>query len=208
VVGDGLDLTDSTGAECAVSEGDALQLTTPPAADATVANLVVLASKGGKECQKTATVAVNLTDLQEMQNHMRETIDLGLKDLQAKQGTGGLPAAPPSAQAPPVQTPYAAVAPPPDPKDAADLQAQTKDADQAEAEVQTTVAQDTGSPVGAAAPAAPAGPPPSVALGQTPDQVKAILGNPSKTANLGPKVIFYYDGMKVIFKDGKVSDVE
>jgi hypothetical protein len=33
-----------------------------------------------------------LTDLQEMQNHMRETIDQGLQDLQAKQGKGGLPA--------------------------------------------------------------------------------------------------------------------
>jgi len=29
-----------------------------------------------------------------------------------------------------------------------------------------------------------------------------------KTANLGAKVIYYYDGMKVVFKDGKVSDVE
>jgi hypothetical protein len=27
-------------------------------------------------------------------------------------------------------------------------------------------------------------------------------------ANLGPKVIYYYNGMKVIFKDGKVSDVQ
>jgi len=178
---------------------------TPPPSDATVVNLVVLASKGGKECQKTATVAVNLTDLQEMQNHMRETIDQGLKDLQAKQGTGGLPAAPPSAQAAPVQAQYAAVAPPPDPKDAADLQAQTKEADQAETEVTAQASQENGSPVGAVA---PAGPPPSVALGQTPDQVKAILGNPTKTANLGPKQIYYYDGMKVVFKDGKVSDVE
>jgi len=205
VVGDGLDLTDSTGAECAVSEGDALQLVAPPPADATTANLVVLASKGGKECQKTATVAVNLTDLQEMQNHMRETIDMGLKDLQAKQGTGGLPAAPPSAKAAPTESPYAAVAPPPDPKDAADLQQQSKDADQAEAEVTTSVAQETGSPIGAVA---PSGPPPSVALGQTPDQVKSILGTPTKTADVGPKTIYYYDGMKVVFKGGKVTDVE
>jgi hypothetical protein len=27
-------------------------------------------------------------------------------------------------------------------------------------------------------------------------------------ANLGLKQIYYYDGMKVVFKDGKVSDVE
>ena len=206
VVGSGLDLTDSTGAECAVSEGDALQLVSPPPADATTADLVVLASKGGKECPKTATVAVQLTDLQEMQNHMRETIDLGLKDLQAKQGTGGLPAAPPSAKAPPTESPYAAVAPPPDPKDAEDLQQQAKEADQAEADATGAVAQDTGSPIGAVTPAS--GPPPSVALGQTVDQVKAILGTPTKTADLGPKTIYYYDGMKVVFKAGKVTDVE
>jgi len=205
VVGSGLDLTDSTGAECAVSEGDALQLTSPPPQDATTADLVVLASKGGKECQRSATVAVNLTDLQEMQNHMRETIDAGLKDLQAKQGTGGIPAAPTSAQAPPTQTEYAAVAPPPDPKDAEQLQQQTKEADQSEAEVTAAATQENGSPIGTVA---PSGPPPSVALGQTPDQVKSILGNPLKTADLGAKQIYYYDGMKVVFKAGKVSDVE
>jgi len=205
VVGDGLDLTDSTGVECAVSEGDALQLVTPPPSDATTADLVVLASKGGKECQRSATVAVNLTDLQEMQNHMRETIDLGLKDLQAKQGTGGIPAAPTSAQAPPTQTEYAAVAPPPDPKDAEALQQQAKEADASEAEVTAAATQENGSPIGTVA---PSGPPPSVALGQTVDQVKAILGNPLKTADLGPKQIYYYDGMKIVFKAGKVTDVE
>jgi hypothetical protein len=47
-----------------------------------------------------------------------------------------------------------------------------------------------------------------VELGQTPDQVKAALGAPTRIANLGPKVIYYYNGMKVTFKAGKVSDVE
>lgn len=28
------------------------------------------------------------------------------------------------------------------------------------------------------------------------------------TANRGPKVIYNYNGMKVIFKDGKVTDVQ
>ncbi|WP_263359732.1 hypothetical protein [Acidicapsa ligni] len=205
VVGGGLDLTDSTGQECAVSEGDALQLAAPPPADATSADLVVLASKGGKECARTSTVSVALTDLQEMQNHMRETIDQGLQDLQAKQGKGGLPQAPPSAQAKPTQTEYAAIAPPPDPKDAADIQAETKEADQAETDVAKEAGQENGSPIGSVASPAPTA---SVALGQTPDQVKAILGNPTKTADLGAKQIYYYDGMKVIFKSGKVSDVE
>ena len=207
VVGDGLDLTDSTGAECAVSEGDALALRTPPPSDATAANLVVLASKGGKECRSGGTVSVNLTDLQEMQNHLRETIDSGLKELQSKQGQGGLPPAPASAKAPPTQSPYAAVAPPPDPADATAIQQQSQQADAAESEVTQAAAQDGGgTPI--AAPAATPTPSVTVALGQTTDQVTAILGKPMKTANLGPKVIYYYDGMKVVFKEGKVSDVE
>ena len=68
------------------------------------------------------------------------------------------------------------------------------------------------SPVAAAAAAAPprrpAAPTATVELGQTPDQVKAALGAPTRIANLGPKVIYYYNGMKVTFKAGKVSDVE
>jgi hypothetical protein len=206
VAGGTLDLVDANGQECGVSDGDALMLSTPPAADATTAELVVLASKGGQECAKSSTVTVQLTDLQEMQNHMRETIDQGLQDLQAKQGKGGLPAAPPSAQAPPTQTEYAAVAPPPDPKDAADLQQQNQEADQAEKEVTAEASQDSGAPVAAtaAAPAAPA----SVELGQTTDQVQSALGAPTRVANLGPKVIYYYNGMKVVFKDGKVTDVQ
>jgi len=208
VVGDGLDLTDSTGAECAVSEGDALALRTPPPSDATAANLVVLASKGGKECQSGGTVSVNLTDLQEMQNHLRETIDSGLKELQSKQGQGGLPPAPASAKAPPTQSPYAAVAPPPDPADATAIQQQSQQADAAEAEVTQAASQDGGGGTPIAAPAATPAPSVTVALGQTTDQVTAILGKPMRTANLGPKVIYYYDEMKIVFKEGKVSDVE
>ena len=207
VVGSGLDLTDSNGAECAVSEGDALVLRTPPPGEATTADLVVLASKGGQECQTGGTVAVNLTDLQEMQNHLRETIDQGLQELQAKQGKGGLPAAPPSAQAKPTASPYAAVAPPADPQDEKDIQAQAQQADAAETEVAQAAAQDNGGAPIATTPPAPATPV-TVALGQTTDQVKAILGNPMKTADLGTKTIYYYDGMKVVFKAGKVSDVE
>jgi hypothetical protein len=45
-------------------------------------------------------------------------------------------------------------------------------------------------------------------LGQTTGQVKAALGAPTRVANLGPKVIYYYSGMNVVFKDGKVSDVQ
>jgi hypothetical protein len=205
VAGDALDVVDANGQECALSDGDALVLRTPPAPDATAANVVVLAGKGGKECPISSTVTVQLTDLQEMQNHMRETIDQGLQDLQAKQGTGGLPQAPPSAQAKPVQPEYASIAPPPDPNDAADIQQQGQQADQVEKDANAETVPAGPAPAASAAPAAA---PASVGLGQTTDQVKAALGAPTRIANLGPKVIYYYDGMKVTFKDGKVSDVQ
>jgi len=164
VAGGALDLVDANGQECGISDGDVLALQTPPPADATAADLVVMASKGGQECQKSSTVTVQLTDLQEMQNQMRATVDQGLQELQAKQGTGGLPQAPPSAQAKPTQTEYAAIAPPPNPQDEADLQQQSQQADQSEKEVTGEASQENGVPV-SAAPAAPA----SVKAGQTSD---------------------------------------
>ena len=216
VAGGNLDVTDTSGQECAVSDGDTLQLREPPPSDATSANLVVLSSKGQPECQISLTVQVQLTDLQEMQNHMRETIDQGLQDLQSKQGTGGLPAAPPSAAGPTAPATYAAVAPPPEPNPGSDIQQADQQSDQAEKDVTAEAAQDSGgqasaapgAPMAPAAPAAPPAQPASIELGQTTDQVKAAMGAPTRIANLGPKVIYYYSGMKVTFKDGKVSDVE
>jgi hypothetical protein len=124
-----LDVVDGSGTECALSDGDALSLRTAPAADATAADLVVLASKGGQECPGSDTVSVSLDDLQEMQNHMRETIDQGLQELQANQGKGGLPMAPASAQV--SQPAYSSIAPPPDPNAASEIQQQGQQADQA-----------------------------------------------------------------------------
>ena len=60
-------------------------------------------------------MVVGVADLQDMQNHMREMVDQGLAELQKKQGQNGIPAVPAAANAPPTQTAYAAIAPPPDP---------------------------------------------------------------------------------------------
>jgi hypothetical protein len=75
----------------------------------------------------------------------------------------------------------------------------------------------------AAAPAAPAAPlqaiapppppadtpPPTIAIGQTKDQVIAGFGQPARTAKLaGTKEIYFYKDMKVTFTSGKVSNVE
>ncbi|MDR3762838.1 MAG: hypothetical protein P4M01_01950 [Acidobacteriota bacterium] len=116
VAGQYLDLVDSNGTECTLSDGDAVQLGQNDAG-ATDINVVVLASKGGRECGKGATVSVTLEELQEMQNHMREIIDRGMDELQKKQGTAGLPAAPKDAQAAPTDSPLATIAPPAPPAD-------------------------------------------------------------------------------------------
>ena len=57
-------------------------------------------------------------------------------------------------------------------------------------------------------PAAPPAEPAQIDKGQTPDQVKAALGNPDKIINLGTKMIYVYKDIKVTFLNGKVSDVQ
>jgi hypothetical protein len=144
VVGDSLDVTNaSTQQECHLSEGDAVQMVTAPASDATAADVVVKSSKGGVECTANITVALNLSDVQEMQNHMREQIDAGLKDMQSKAGSGGIPRPPVQAQAPPSEPQYAAIAPPPGPQDQSDLETQNKEATTAESEAQQGAAPST-----------------------------------------------------------------
>jgi ATP:corrinoid adenosyltransferase len=51
-------------------------------------------------------------------------------------------------------------------------------------------------------------PPPTIALGQTKNQVTAAFGQPTREAKLGAKEIFYYKDMKVTFTNGKVSNVD
>jgi hypothetical protein len=85
--------------------------------------------------------------------------------------------------------------------------------------------QGGGAPAQAVAPAAPAPPPapmaaippppppadtppPTIAIGQTKDQVTTAFGQPTRMAKVGVKEIFYYKDMKVTFTNGKVSNVE
>jgi hypothetical protein len=55
---------------------------------------------------------------------------------------------------------------------------------------------------------APQADPVQIEKGQTPDQVKAALGQPDKMINLGAKQIWVYKDIKVTFLNGKVSDVQ
>jgi hypothetical protein len=202
VAGADLDLVDAYGRECMVTEGDVVQVQGPPPPDAVQANAVVLASKGGNECARSTTVAVAVADLQEMQNHMRETVDQGMAELQAKQGQGGLPPAPAADVGPPAAAGFAQGAPPPDPNAQSEISAQATAANQVEQQnANATAADGAGS-------AAPSGPPPTIGLGQTPDQVIAAVGQPTRIVNLGAKQIYTYPDMKVIFMNGVVSDVQ
>jgi hypothetical protein len=207
VAGRELDVVDSTGTECAVSDGDVLQLAPAPLApDATTATLVVLTTKGGVECKKGAAVAVNIADLQDMQNHMRETIAQGMGDLKTKAGQNGLPALPASANAATTKAAFTADAPPPDADAATQIQQQAGEADKAEQEVLAQAAPDGGGSAPAVPP--PAAPPAEISLGQTIDQVTASLGQPKNIVDLGAKKIYVYKDMKVTFTAGKVTDVQ
>lgn len=48
----------------------------------------------------------------------------------------------------------------------------------------------------------------TIRLGQTQEEVTAILGPPEKQILLGAKTIFIYRDVKVLFVDGKVADAE
>jgi hypothetical protein len=212
LVGHSLDVVNAAGGECAVSQGDALQLVGPPPPDSPTASLLVLSTKGGVECQRGDTVSIQIADLQEMQNHMRETIDEGMGQMQKGQANG-LPAVPVSAQGEPVKASFMTDAPPPDPNVKTEL-AQTYN-DGAKAEDQVLAGGPSPTPTGGAMPvpapapiAAPAPAPTQIELGQTVDQVTAALGPPQKMVDLNTKLIYVYKDMKITFKAGKVADVQ
>lgn len=45
-------------------------------------------------------------------------------------------------------------------------------------------------------------------LGQSPEEVIEVMGPPNKRVELGSKMIFTYDDLKVVFEDGSVADVQ
>jgi hypothetical protein len=57
-------------------------------------------------------------------------------------------------------------------------------------------------------PPPPPADPPTVKLGQTPDEVVAALGQPDKKAKVATKEIYYYKDLKVTFINGKVKDIQ
>jgi hypothetical protein len=180
---------------CALTEGDVVGFEGNLTPGVDYASVRVLASKG-QDCPNGSMVGVSLQDILEMQNHLRETIDRGLGQLQANAGRGGLPTLPPQAMGAPINSPIANSVPQPDPNGAAELSQQAQEATQGEQAVLSD------------APALDSGAAPTVSLGMTAAQVQSVLGPPRRVVDLGQKKMFIYDDMKVIFMDGRVSDVQ
>lgn len=192
VVSDALEVS-SSGGECLITAGDVLQLYGAPPPTAVTADVVVLASKA-MDCRRGSIASVPIQELQEMQNNMRATIDQGLADFQAGHGKSGLPALPPSAAG----TVNASFAPSvtPDANVATELTQVAQDADRSEQDVVNQMnTPGSNGPV-------------TIALGQTIEEVAAVLGPPEKVVDLGAKKIYVYKDMKITFADGRVSDVQ
>jgi hypothetical protein len=194
VVSGGLDVM-SSGGECALTEGDVLQLNGALANGTESAQVVVMASKGS-DCRKGSMVTVGVADLQEMQNQMRSTIDSGLEEMRNKQGQGEMPKLPAQAAAPVQQASYAAEMQP-DPSANQEIQQASQEAERSEQDV-VNQSLATGNNA----------PPATIALGQSTAEVIAVLGQPARTADLGSKQIYFYKDMKVTFTDGRVTDVQ
>ena len=210
VVASSMVVMDTTGQECSITQGDVVLMSGTSLADGNMVPVQVRASKN-KECAKGSMVAMSLEDLQDMENHMRATIDQGLVDLQSHPGQGGLPTPPREALAAPVQAAFASAAPPVDANVSTELIQEAHNADQVEQQVVTeSQSAQTADNLGSAslspepAPSQTA----TISLGQTIDQVVAILGKPLQIADLGSKKIYKFKDMKITFVNGKVNDVQ
>lgn len=130
VVSSDQDLTTSDGNECTLTAGDVIYRTGDAPDDDKMVDATVKSAKKD-ECAVGATVGVEVSELQEMHNALRQTMDEGLKKLAENSGKNGLPAAPDTKT-----TQGEVPAPTADNNVADDLQQTQKDADQAEAELQ------------------------------------------------------------------------
>jgi hypothetical protein len=129
IVAGNLDLATEDG-ECGLTAGDVLLRTGGAPDENNRIGVNVVSSKQG-DCPVNTNSAVEVSDLQEMHNHFREKMDMGLKTLAEDQGKNGLPPAPESRT-------IAGEAPPPEPDRGAetDLRGQQSAADEAEKNLQ------------------------------------------------------------------------
>ena len=181
--------------ECPLVEGDVLQLVGRPSTSAEMAEVRVLSSRGGS-CAKGSIISVGLTDLQEMQNHLRATLDQGMSTLQSEQGKNGLPTLPAGA-AGTINAPYADEVKP-DSNAADQISQVVQEANRSEQDIINQGPQDTGKAAGS----------PTISLGMTLADVERSMGRPKSTVDLGSKKIYVYKDLKITFLNGRVSDVQ
>jgi hypothetical protein len=144
-----------------------------------------------------------------------------MAEMKNHPGQGGLPAPPAEAISGTKEAPYAAAAPAADPNGATELDQTAQEGAQTEKQVvaeatapdgtETTAGAISSSPIGGTAtPAAPAASrgPTVIALGQTPEQVIAMKGQPTNKVAFPTKTVFIYPDMKITFKNGKLTDVQ
>jgi YD repeat-containing protein len=132
-----LDLT-VDGETCSLTSSDVVKRTEDTPLDDNTVAVQILASKQS-DCAIGSAARIQLSDLNDMQNHLHEQVDAGIKILAEKQGKDGLPTAP-AANPRPVPEGTAS----PDVTAAADLQKQEQEADRTEKEVQQEAASDSG----------------------------------------------------------------
>jgi len=135
VVSSNLTLSTTDGQDCELTPGDIItRLDDTPDANNQVR--VSVSNSKGNDCRVGATLMAQVSDLQDMQNHLREQMDSGLKTLADNSGQGGLPTAPDtstSAGEVPLPTPDASAN--------SALQAQQQAANQTETQIQQEAAQ-------------------------------------------------------------------
>ncbi len=125
------------GETCSLTPSDVVKRTEDTTDSDNRVAVKVLASKKS-DCAMGSKTRLQLTDLIEMENHLSEQVDAGMKILSEKQGKDGLPSAPAANR----RAVPGAMADP-DPTAAADLQKQLQEADQLEKEVQQEAASDS-----------------------------------------------------------------
>ena len=223
LAGDSLEVENhSTGDTCTIGEGDAIEMNGAFPKNGKNINVLVRASKDSS-CAANSTVSVAMTDLVEMHNHMRETIEQGMKALRERQGKDNLPFLPADAAGEPRLTAFAASMQP-DSDVAGVIASESSQADQLESSVLADFNTAASGPsaveteVSVNEPAPPsvrqvdnreAGLLASIQTGQTESQVIAIMGQPLSMSFLGGlKKQHEYRAGKVSFTDGEVSEVE
>jgi hypothetical protein len=135
VVSSNLAAMSINGQECELTAGDIIDRLDDTPDNNNQVRVSVSNSKGN-DCRVGTTLKLDVSDLQEMHNQLREQMDSGLKSLADNSGKGGLPPAPDTGTSPGEVPP-----PPPDASANGALQAQQQEANQAERQIQQDAAQ-------------------------------------------------------------------